>query len=171
MEVACTPEKIETLRKFFIQQGVEVCDSHLNSCIDQAIHEGNETDNRKLAKRLRKHFIRLLLAWWKGAHYVFSPDTRQFHKRTLLQLIEGNGKLFECPAFVHAIHIDATNVQSRKDNIRVWFEYKEGYGFLDEDDAAKKATVTVQSLSTSASGTQTTALKRRREEDQGQCKN
>lgn len=49
--------------------------------------------------------------------------------------------MFLWPAFVKAIHIDATNVTNRKDNPRVWFEYKPGYDFLEEDATNRKETV------------------------------
>lgn len=142
-----------------------MCDQH-NPCIDPAINEGNETDNRKLAKRLRNHFVRLLLSWWKAANYVFSPDTRLFYRRKLTRLIAGEKKIFLWPEFIKSIHIDAENVNSRKDNPRVWFEYKAGYVFLEEDETNKKSTTTVQSFSTNSATAQTPASKRRRQGSQ-----
>lgn len=62
MEIACTPDKADTLREFFNKQSAEICDNQHNPCIDPAINEINETGNRKLSKRMRNHFIRLLLA-------------------------------------------------------------------------------------------------------------
>lgn len=163
MEIACIPEKVDIIRELFNNQNVEVCDSTHNPCIDPSIMETNETDNRKLAKKLKKHFPRLLLAWWKAMHYVFSPETRLFYKRTLLQLIFGRNKLYQWPSFVEAVHIDASNVSSRKDSPRIWFEYKAGYDFLAETEANNKATVTVQSFSTSSAQAQTPASKRRKQ--------
>lgn len=69
-----------------------------------------------------------------------------------------------------AIHIDANNVESRKDNPRVWLEYKEGYGFLAEEETNKIAAVPVQSFSTGSSTTQAPAQKRRRQSNQEQTK-
>lgn len=143
MEVASIPDKSDILREFFSKQGIEVCDSNVNPCIDPVATENNKRDNRKLAKRLKTHFVLLLLAWWKATHYVYIPDTRMFYRRSLLQLISGNGKLFQWPSFVKVVHIDAINVTIRKDNPRVWLEYVEGYEFLTEDEANKKSTVTV----------------------------
>lgn len=68
---------------------------------------------------MKNHFIRLLLAWWKAAHYVFSEGTRAFYKRTLKKLIAGDGKFFKWPAFITAIHIDASPVKGRKDKPRI----------------------------------------------------
>lgn len=103
--------------------------------------------------------------WYGGrrpTHYVYSPDTRLFYKRALRQHITGNGKLFDCPAFVHTIHIDAAAVTSRKDDPRVWFEYKQGYEFLAEADSGKMSAVTVQSFSTELAEVKTPARKKRR---------
>lgn len=77
---------------------------------------------------------------------MYSTDTRLYYKRTLLQLIAGEGKFFSWPAFIQSVHIDATNVNTRKDNPRVWFKYKAGYEFLEETETEKKSTVTVQSF-------------------------
>lgn len=162
MEIICTPNKADILHEFFIKQGIEICDTQFNPCIDPAIHDNNESDNRKLATRLRNHFARLLLAWWKAAHYVYSPDTRLYYRRALLMLISKEQKLYEWPAFIKAIHIDANNVTDRKDNPRVWFEYKPGFDFLDEAGSNKKATVTIQSFSTGNTTMKTPAVKRRR---------
>lgn len=148
---------------------MEICDGQHNPCIDPAINEKNETDNRKLAKRMRNHFVRLLLAWWKAAHYVFSPDTRLYYRRTLLQLISGDGKLFAWPTFINSVHIDAKNLNTRKDNPRLWFEYKAGYEFLEEKLNDKKLTVNVQSFSTIAAAAQTPSPKRRRQEEQAEA--
>lgn len=114
MEISCTPEKEETLRTFFEQQGIEVCDGQINPCIDPAILETVETDKRKIALRLKNHFVRILLAWWKAANYVYSPDIRLFYKRTLRHLISGDGKLFQWIYFIHAVHIDAEAVKKER---------------------------------------------------------
>lgn len=168
LEIACTPDKTDVFRNFFNGQGIEICEGDLNPCIDPAIMVNNETDNKKLAKRLKNHFVRLLLSWWKAAHYVYSPDTRLFYRRSLLQLISGSGNLFEWPAFVTAVHIDASNVSSRKDSPRIWFQYKAGYEFLDEDETNRKAAVSVQSFSTASQVTPTPASKVRRQSGQDQ---
>lgn len=125
MEIACTPEKEAKLREFFEQQEVEVGDNELKPCIDPAIQETTETDNRKIALRLKNHFARMLLAWLKAANYVYSPETRLFYRRSLRQLIAGNNKLFEWP-FLLAVHIDAEEATNKKDRPRIWFEYKVG---------------------------------------------
>lgn len=80
MEIVCTPNKADIIHEFFMKQGVEICDAQLNPCLDPAIHDNNEHDNIKLAIRLRNHFTRLLLAWWKAAHNVYGPDTRLFYR-------------------------------------------------------------------------------------------
>lgn len=140
-------------------------DVQINPCIDIAVVESEETDNRKIATRLRNHFIRILLAWWKAAHYVYSADTRLFYRRALLHLITEDGKLYDWPAFITGIHIDADNVTNKKDNPRIWFEYKPCYEFLKETEAGEKATVTVQSFSTKTAPEQTPTPKRRRPDE------
>lgn len=110
MEISCTAENAENLREFFGKHEIEVFDGQLKPCIDPAIKGTKETDNRKIAIRLESHFVRILLAWWKPDHYIYSPDTRLYYRRTLLQLIPGNGKLFQWPAFLKAVHIDGGNV-------------------------------------------------------------
>lgn len=70
--------------------------------------------------------------------------------------------LHSWPALIKAVQIDANNVTNKKDNPRVWFEYKPGYSFLEEDESNKKETVTVQSFSTDSTTVQTPAPKRRR---------
>lgn len=62
MEIACTPAIEAKLRAFFAQKDVEVGDCELNRCIDPAIQETTKTDNKKIALRLKNHFVRLLLA-------------------------------------------------------------------------------------------------------------
>lgn len=137
MEIACTPDKAETVRNFFMKQDIQVYYVQLNPCIYPAVVESNEADNRKIATRLRNHFGRILLAWWKAAHYIYSPDTRLFYRRQLLQLIAEDGKLYDWPAFITEMHIDASNVNNRKDNPRIWFQYKPGYEYLTETEAGK----------------------------------
>lgn len=95
-------------------------------------------DRNTLAKRMKNHLVRLLLAWWKATHYIFSRDTKLLYKRDLSQLLSGRDKLFEWPAFITAIHIDASGVSDRKDHPRIWFEYKEGYEFLNEENTKTK---------------------------------
>lgn len=48
MEIACTPDKAETLRNFFENHNVQVYDNQINPCIDPTIAKGNERDSRKL---------------------------------------------------------------------------------------------------------------------------
>lgn len=62
LDIACTTDKSDILRDFFSTQGIEVCDRNLNPCIDPAIKENNEMDNKQLGKRLNNHFMRLLLS-------------------------------------------------------------------------------------------------------------
>lgn len=162
MEILCTPDKEDTLTDFFSRQGVEVCDDLLNPCIGPAINESTETDSRKIALKLKNQVARILLAWWKPAHYFYSPDTRLFYRRALRKLISDHGQLFEWPAFIQAIQIDPDAVQTKKDHPRIWFEYKVGYEFLDEVDNGQKATVTVHSFSTGQVASQTPSPKRRR---------
>lgn len=129
---------------------------------DRVHDRSNETDNRKVATRLRNHFARLLLAWWKAAHYIYSPDKIPFYRRALLKLISGDNKLYPWPAFLKAVHIDSENVSNRKDNPRIWFQYKPGYEFLEENEVGKKVEGSVQSFSTDTLTDQTPALNRRR---------
>lgn len=63
LEIACTPDRSDTLRDFFTKQSIEVCHAHMNPCIDPAVQENNETDKKKLEKTLKNHFVRVLLAW------------------------------------------------------------------------------------------------------------
>lgn len=166
LEVACTLDKVETLRTFFENQGLQVYDIHMSPWIDPTVAEVNETDNRKIAIRLRIHFARVLLAWWKAAHYIFSPETRLFYRRAFLQLIAEDGKIYDWPVFIKAIHIDDNNVNNKKDNPRAWFEYKQGFEFLDETETGKKAAVTVQSFSSNTAKAKTATPKRRRQDNQ-----
>lgn len=55
---------------------------------------------------------------------------------------------------------------SFKDHPGVWFEYKNGYDFLGEEDTIKKTTVNVQSFSTTTETAHTPAAKRRRLDEQ-----
>lgn len=80
MEIAYVQLKEDKVREFFEAQGVEVCYHKLKPCIDPAILETKDTDNRKIALRLN-HFVRILLARWKAANYVYSPDTRRLSLR------------------------------------------------------------------------------------------
>lgn len=115
---------------------------------------------------MRNPFARILLARWKGAHYIYRADTRLFYRRLLLQLITENGKLHDWPAFIKAIHIDAAGVNNRKDNPRIWFEYKQGFEFITETESGKKAAVTVHSFSPNTAPSQTPTPKRRQQSDQ-----
>lgn len=47
----------------------------------------------------------------------------------------------------------------------MWFEYRNGYEFLEEEEDKKKNTVSVQSFSTSTASAQNPAPKRRRPEE------
>lgn len=163
LEVAYTPEKADIVCDFFTNQGITVFYGQLNPCVDPTLVDDPEEDTVKIAKRMKKHFLRVLLAWWKGAHYISSPDTRLYYKRTLQKLISGDNKLFKWPAFVKAIHIDAGEVNGRKDNPRIWFEYKDGYEYLKEDGTDMKAAVKVQSFSTYAANAVAPAARRKRQ--------
>lgn len=164
MEIACTAEKAEMVMDFFKKHGTTVFDGDLNPCIDPTFLEGDEDgDKDALARRMKNHMVRLLLAWWKTANYIFSQDTKLFYKSALSQLLSGRDKLFEWPAFITAIHIDASGVNDRKDHPRIWFEYKEGYEFLNDERAKSTTKVQVQSFSSLKTVTPTPASKRKRQ--------
>lgn len=96
---------------------------------------------------------------------MFSSETRLFYRRTLLQLISGDEKLFQWPEFVAAVQIDASNVTSREDNPRIWFEYKPGYDLLAEEESNNNLAVSVQSFSTGSASATTPAPKRQRQSE------
>lgn len=69
MEMACTPDKTDL--NFFEKLGIEVFDGDVNPCIDPTFEKGDkEVDRVTLARRMKNHLVRLLLAWWKAAHYT-----------------------------------------------------------------------------------------------------
>lgn len=75
-----------------------------------------------------------------SAIYIFSADTRHVYKKELLQLISGKEKLFSWTAFIAAVHIDASNITNRMDHPCIWFEYKNGFELLNEEESNKKTT-------------------------------
>lgn len=70
MEISCTPDKAYLVRDFITAQGIEEFDAEMNRFIQPYVVESNENDNKKIARRSNIHFVRLLLARWKEAHYI-----------------------------------------------------------------------------------------------------
>lgn len=138
----------------------------MNPCIYPELEENAEEDTKQLAKNMQTHFIRVLLAWWKAAHCVFSQDTRLYYIRTLQQLISGKNKLFKWPAFVKSIHIDVKEVNIRKDNPRIWFEYQTGYEYLANVGSRQKIEIKAKSFATNLAGTKTPAAKQKRSHEE-----
>lgn len=110
---------------------------------------------------MKNHFVRVLLSWWKAAHYVFSQDTKLYYKQVLQQIIGADNKLFKWTVFVKAIHIDSGEVNNKKYNPRIWFECQEGFEFLEEQGPSKKAEVKAQSFSIHTSGSNTPSQRRK----------
>lgn len=102
MEITCTPEKIDAVREFLIDNGIEIWPVSTNPFPEPSVEA---TDTTKAADEKRiGYFTRVLLKWCKAANFVQSKDTEFFYQRLIKQAVQSTEALHKWPV---GISIDA----------------------------------------------------------------
>lgn len=128
MEIACTPEKADLVRNFFVESEIPIWRDDLKPLLDPEIESGNNTT--LATKRHIKHLTRVLTDWWKEAHYVQNKDTADYYGRITERVVQSPKALYEWPKHIEGVIIDARGVVGLKENPKIAFEYENGFEHL-----------------------------------------
>lgn len=125
MEIACTPEKSETVRDFWKENNIETWSTDLNPFLDPSVDPADHS--QEADKKRFGHLTRVLVAWWKAAKFVQSRDTALFYHRLIKQAVKGADALHKWPNNIRGIATDARGVSDSKENPAINFEFVEGF--------------------------------------------
>lgn len=164
MEIACTQDRKELVVKFFNESSIEVWPEDINPLLAPDI--SLDDDSTTAAKRHHVHTIRVLNAWWKGAHYVQNSDTAEYYMKLVTQAVRTSGSPYAWPKHVTGVRIDARGVLSPKDNPKIEFDYTPGFEEPEGSGYNNNKTVTLRSFATGGTLPLPKAVKRPRPNEQ-----
>lgn len=124
MEELCTPEKRDTVKAFLEIPNIEVWGEPLNPVLDpevSGVDKRKETERRQIL-----HFTRIIMAWWKAANFVERKYTAQYYQNLINLEVQSPNKIYQWPASIEGIAIDAREFEEAKENPSITFESKEG---------------------------------------------
>lgn len=85
MEISWTPERVGLVKGFFQENGIPLWKEDVNPLLDPDFEPDNET--MEAEKRHSSHCIRVLIAWWKAAHYVQNWDTADYYTQLVGRIV------------------------------------------------------------------------------------